>query len=253
MPFVTARGLRFHIATIGDGPPVVMIHGLLLGNLASWYFTVAPALAERRRVFLYDLRGHGRSERTATGYDVATMTDDLAALLEPFGADPVALVGHSYGALIALRFALQHPARVRALVLVEAPLPPPRFADLDRFLSRGPEDLLTELPDVVRSAVAKGQRQARKFVESIGALMFSTSLVTDARAEIDIPDETLRTVMCPTLCVYGRSSSAHSVGHRLAAAIPKARLVTLEGGHFLHLDSPALLTQEIDAFLRALE
>src|SRR5262249_25639953 len=105
---VVARSVRFHTQELGAGerPSVVMLHGLLIGSLASWYFTAAPALAERRRVLLYDLRGHGRSERTADGYDVATMASDLAELAAPFDARPIDLVGHSFGALVALRFAL---------------------------------------------------------------------------------------------------------------------------------------------------
>src|SRR5689334_20350545 len=115
MAQVGARGVSFHVQELGDGagrPPVVMLHGLLLGSMASWYFTTAPVLAAGRRVMLFDLRGHGLSGRPKDGYDVATMAGDLGALVEArFGAadGPVDLVGHSYGALVALRFAIDHP------------------------------------------------------------------------------------------------------------------------------------------------
>src|SRR5262249_9847587 len=111
MPLVAANGLQFHVQELGDGPPVVMVHGLLIGSLASWDFTVARALAPTHRCRLYDLRGHGRSERALTGYDVATMTADLAALTADLAA-PFDLVGHSFGGVVALAFALAHPARV---------------------------------------------------------------------------------------------------------------------------------------------
>ena len=70
MSVVTARDLAFHVQELGSGPPVVMLHGLLVGSLASWYFTAAPALASRHRVRMYDLRGHGRSAPARTGYDL---------------------------------------------------------------------------------------------------------------------------------------------------------------------------------------
>src|SRR5438552_3613592 len=118
---VVVNGVTFHTQELGAGErtSVVMLHGLLLGTLAAWYFTAAPALASARRVLLYDLRGHGRTERTRDGYDAGTMARDLAALAARFDERPVDVVGHSFGALTALRFALDHPERVRRLVLVE--------------------------------------------------------------------------------------------------------------------------------------
>ena len=81
MSFTTANGVRLHTTALGAGPPVVMLHGLLIGSLASWYFTAAPALARTHAVQLYDLRGHGLSDRPVDGYDTATMAADLAALI----------------------------------------------------------------------------------------------------------------------------------------------------------------------------
>src|SRR5262245_51278412 len=141
---VVTGGITFHTQELGTGdrPSAVMLHGLLLGTLAAWYFTAAPALARERRVLLYDLRGHGRSERTPTGYDVATMARDLSALAAAFDERPIDLVGHSFGALVALRFALDHPARVRRLVLVEAPLPPSRFPEMEELAARTPAQMV---------------------------------------------------------------------------------------------------------------
>jgi hypothetical protein len=90
LPYVRARGVRFHVVDLGRGAagePLVMLHGLFTGSAASWFFGVAPELARTRPVRLPDWRGHGMSERTATGYDSATMAADLAALtagLPPF-------------------------------------------------------------------------------------------------------------------------------------------------------------------------
>src|SRR5262245_46595607 len=98
MGIVRARGVRFHVVDMGtdDGEPVVMLHGLFTGSIATWYFTVAPELARTRPVRLLDWRGHGLSERPPTGYDTVTMADDLAALTADL--PPFAVVGHSYGA-----------------------------------------------------------------------------------------------------------------------------------------------------------
>ena len=69
MPEITANGLRFHYQRVGSGStPVVMLHGLMIDDLSSLYFTAAPALADVADVVLYDLRGHGKTEQPATGY-----------------------------------------------------------------------------------------------------------------------------------------------------------------------------------------
>ncbi|MEQ1507956.1 MAG: alpha/beta fold hydrolase, partial [Myxococcota bacterium] len=125
-----------HVVTLGAGPPVVAIHGLLLGSVAQWYFTLGPALAARHRVVMYDLPGHGLSSTRPGGYGLATLAADLERLLAELDgpADVVDLVGHSWGALVALTFAQAHPARVRRLVVIDPPLPPGDVAaepDLD--------------------------------------------------------------------------------------------------------------------------
>lgn len=226
-----------------------MAHGLLLGNLASWYFTAAPEIARRHRVLLYDLRGHGRSERPSTGYDVATMAADLIGLMDAFDDQPCALVGHSYGALIALRVALDRPDRVRRLALVEAPLPPSSFRELDGFLEQTPAQMVEALPHELAAALAKGKRQARRFVESVSFLANHTSLIADLRAEPDVPDAELARMRVPTLAVYGTRSSVRPVGERLSRVLPDVRHLELPGGHFLHLDAAPALARALSEFL----
>jgi pimeloyl-ACP methyl ester carboxylesterase len=220
-----------------------MLHGLLVGSCASWYFTAAPVLARQRTVVLYDLRGHGRSERAATGYDVGTMTRDLLGVLDgTVGDGPVDLVGHSYGALIALRCALEHPARVGRLGLVEAPLPPSKAIELSAFLSRSPEEMMAALPTVQRDALQRERRQSRRMLENLRALAVDTTLLADLAAEKDVDDAALAGLRAPTLCVFGESSTCRPVGARLGRVIGGARLAILPGGHFLHLESPGPLT-----------
>src|SRR5512133_2303707 len=114
MADVTANGVRHHVQRLGAGDrTVVFVHGLVMDNLSSFYFTLANPVASFADVVLYDLRGHGMSERPARGYRVVDLVADLAALLDALGiAHPVALVGNSFGGLVALAFAAAHPERV---------------------------------------------------------------------------------------------------------------------------------------------
>ena len=245
MPRVTANGIDHHVQELGAGPPIVMLHGLLIGSLASWFFTAAPALAEHHRVRMFDFRGHGRSARAATGYDTATLAADLGALTVDLPAFD--LVGHSWGALVALRFAIQHPARVRRLVVVEAPVPPSSALEMAAFLDQRPDKILDALPETLRIAVASGRRQAQRLLDSVTYLVRDTSLLADVRAEHELAD--LGTLRAPTLCAYGDRSACLAGGRQLASAA-NAKLLVLPGGHYLHLDARAQLTAEIGAHLR---
>jgi pimeloyl-ACP methyl ester carboxylesterase len=244
-----ANGVCFHVQRLGQGPPLVMLHGLLLGSLAQWYFTAAPALAGRHGVLLYDLRGHGKSERTPDGYDLRTMARDLAALTADHRSEPLTLVGHSFGALIALRFALDFPGRVRKLVLVDAPLPPARFGEFSEFLRRSPAQMLEALPAPVRAALGRGGRRTDRWLHALGFLVGQSSLRADLEAEADIPDAELAQLQCETLCIYGADSACRPVGERLARVLPRARLTILAGGHYLPLQAPAALTRQIVEFV----
>lgn len=252
MSVVDIGGLALHVVTLGDGTdrPVVMLHGLLLGNLTTWYFTAAPALAKHRPVVLYDLRGHGRSVRPDSGYDVATMASDLLALLDTLGhTGPVDLVGHSFGGLVALHVARTAPERVGRLALVDTPLPPTAPAEIATFVHQSPEAMLEALPPALQEAVAGGRRQARRLLGHLVGLATETTLLADLAAVAVIPEDALRAVRAPTLLIYGDASSCRTSGEQLAATLPDARLVVLHGGHYLHLDDAAGVTAALVEFL----
>ncbi|RYZ56612.1 MAG: alpha/beta hydrolase [Proteobacteria bacterium] len=82
MPTLNASGADIHYQVLGEGPAIVMIHGLLLGNMATWYFGAAASLAKSHRVIVYDLRGHGMSGKAKEGYNLLTMVEDLRQLLD---------------------------------------------------------------------------------------------------------------------------------------------------------------------------
>jgi len=253
VPHITANGQELHYQLLGEGgegeTPCVFAHGLLIDNLSSWYFGAAPVVAGKRRAICYDLRGHGLSSHAAEGYDVSTGASDLVALLDALGLEEVDLAGQSFGALIALRVALEHPDRVRRLVLCEAPLPPSRLEEMAGVLRADPDELLTMLPDSLREAFTSGKRRALKTARRLERLLAETSLVADLQAEVDLPDEVLANVTQRTLLLYGEASSCRGVGDRLAALIPDARLEALDGGHYLAAERAAEVGGLIKEFL----
>src|SRR5690348_12412845 len=123
MPKTTLRsGVTLHYQQVGQGPDMVMIHGLT-GNLAVWHLKIAPMLWDHFRITTYDLRGHGYSDAPPTGYTPDDMAEDLSELMDALDIERAFLVGHSYGADVALYFAHRFPSRVREAVAIEAALP----------------------------------------------------------------------------------------------------------------------------------
>src|SRR3954451_13583826 len=123
MPFATARGIKFSYRQDGAGPDVVLIHGVA-GNMAVWYLCgLVRALAQHFRVTAYDLRGHGYSESTPSGYTSRDMAEDLLGLMHELGLKPVYLLGHSFGAAVALQAALLEPQGIAGIVLSDGYLP----------------------------------------------------------------------------------------------------------------------------------
>jgi len=243
--------VNLHSVVLGEGPPVALIHGLLLGSLAQWYFGLGPALSPSHRVLLYDLRGHGLSEPTPSGYDLGTLADDLTRLLATHALPaPVDLVGHSYGGLVALRYALRNPGAVRRLVLVDVPLPPGDGDLLAQATTATPEALLDLLPAAVRDEVLAGRRRARRLVERIRALVQDTTLLADLAAEPEIDDDALAGLAMPTLCIVGERSRCRPAADRLVRVLPDARLAVVPGGHFVPVEAPAELTAATVGFLR---
>src|SRR5204863_5134084 len=116
---VVANGIQFHCQTKGTGSDVILVHGVT-SSLAMWYTKVFPVLSTQFRVTAYDLRGHGMSGMTPTGYTSFDMAQDLVALMDAIGIQKAKFIGHSYGGAIALHFALLYPDRVDGVVLLDS-------------------------------------------------------------------------------------------------------------------------------------
>ncbi len=123
MPKIEANGINLHYISAGEGPDVVLLHGFL-GNLAVWHLYMMPVLRREFKVLTYDLRGHGYSQVTPTGYTAKNMAEDLLGLLDALKINKCTLMGHSYGADICLYFALKHPDRVDKILALEPGLDP---------------------------------------------------------------------------------------------------------------------------------
>ena len=119
--FVEARGLRFHVASAGGGEPLVLLHGWP----QHWWMwrRVLPGLAERFRCIVPDLRGLGWSDAPPSGYEKATLAQDVLALLDALGLRKVRLMGHDWGGFVTTILAAKAPDRVERVIVLDVPPP----------------------------------------------------------------------------------------------------------------------------------
>lgn len=252
MECINVAGSQLSSMAIGEGSPVVMLHGLATGNMSSWFSTIASPLSNRNKVVLYDQRGHGGSTVASSGYDLQTQLDDLQAVLAGHGLadEAVDLVGFSMGAVIALHFALRFPKQVKRLVLIDAPLPVSDYVAPSLSSVPSPEALAEFIrTELLPTGVPSGRR-GRRMLERLSALFFESTLVSDVQAMLPESDELLATLEPPVLLVYGEKSPCVSVGHRLQRVLPQAQLKLIDCGHYIPDDAPEPLKQHIEQFLQ---
>ena len=252
MADVVANGVRHHVQRLGaGGAPVVVIPGLVMDNLSSFYFTLANPIAESAEAILYDLRGHGMSERPASGYRVTDFVADLAALLDQLAIDrPVAIVGNSFGGLLALAFAAAHPTRVSRLALIDAHAGTDGWAaQMTATLALRGEARDAKIAESFQSWLGRhSERKRTRLARNAASLVEDTSLVADLRGS---PTLAWATIRCPVLALYGEKSDVRDHGEQLAATLPACTLQLLPGcSHSVLWEATAEVRARIVAFVR---
>ncbi|MEE6263156.1 alpha/beta fold hydrolase [Plantactinospora sonchi] len=266
MSIVQANGLSVHVEQLSPSevvtgiapgaydtaPTAVLIHGMASDTLASWYLTLAhPLAAAGLRVIMYDLRGHGHSERPPAGYTLDDFVDDLAALLVSLDVTgPVHLLGNSFGGTIAFGYAARHPERVGAIAGIESC--PPTTMWFERVLKQL-DSAAAYLPREHALAEIRAERgeQAGRRARLARDVLAGTSLVRDLPASRLPPEERIAAVGCPTLWVYGGDSAVVELAPEVRRLLPEARIVTVPNQrHSVLVDQPGVVRDIILSWLR---
>jgi len=225
-----------------------MVHGML-SNLSMFYFSIAPILAEQFHVVMYDLKGHGMSERVLNGYDLNSMTDDLTALMATLGLTKVHLMGHSFGGLIALKMAIRFPEKIKKLAVVEAPNP--NDDKTRNSMSEYSRELFNAYLDNTGEGIhlRMGKRQVERSHQQCDFLFHQTSLKNDMLLERDffIKQEIDR-IPHEALLLYGTDSPCCEAGKHLQGRIKNSTFSLIEGGHNLPIQAPVILGNKVKAF-----
>ena len=172
---VDANGVRYYYERHGAGAPLLLLHGGL-GSIDMFRELVLPQLAQAHEVIAVDLHGHGRTRLGERAISITDMGDDMAAVLETLGLPQVDAMGYSLGAGVAFRLAVQHPARVRRLVLVSAGFAQhgffPEMLPMQAALSAAFAPMMKDTP-MYQSyvAVAPDASEFPKLLDRMGELM----------------------------------------------------------------------------------
>ncbi|MCB2409444.1 alpha/beta fold hydrolase [Hymenobacter lucidus] len=256
--------MQLHFRELGAGNPLVILHGLF-GTSDNWQ-TLAKRWAETHRVIVVDLRNHGRSPQTPE-HSYELMSQDVLELFDQLQLQHVALMGHSMGGKVAMRFALDHPTRLDKLIVLDIA---PRLStmehqdnilaglhavDLASIESRQQADdaLAQHIPQLgVRQFLLKNlyRRDDNSFAwrPNLAAL---TEHMPALGAEISSPTPFLK----PALFVRGGKSDYVSTEDKLyaiPALFPNSQVETVvDAGHWLHAEKPDEIYALVEAFVQS--
>ncbi len=267
-------GLRLHYQQAGAGPDVVLIHGVT-GDLSLWFLSGAmKSLGAGHRVTAYDLRGHGYSDAPPAGYTSGDHAGDLVALLDALNIARAHLVGHSFGAVIALHAAVLTPDRVASVVLSDPYFPALRhLEDVSRWghwqnfreeaLEAGVTLSDEHWYDIGRffdQVMHLDDEALRKFRQAVGLpglnrllRLGKTTCGVDAKAEAGLTAELIEGVRLPVLALFGEGSPFLATADYLVEHLPDCRKALVAGAkHRAPEEAPAEFLRLLLEFLDAI-
>lgn len=257
MAYADVNGQRLYYEDSGgDGPAVLFSHGFLMDS--DMFEPQVRELSDEFRCITWDERAFGRTEYDGKPFTYWDSADDAIGLLDHLDVPTAVLAGMSQGGFLSLRAALRHPARVRALVLIDTQSGGEDPAVLEGYrgmsadwIANGPVNvggivagLIIGDPAVEPTWQAKWEKLPRENMGPAGDCLFDRDDITDRLGEI----------LCPALVVHGTADQAISMdkAEALCDALPDCRgLVKVEGAaHAANLTHPDQVNAPLRAFLR---
>jgi non-heme chloroperoxidase len=255
VPYIkTAEQFSLFYADYPGDKPVVFAHAWAL-NGDMWSYQLTDLMTAGFRCITYDRRGHGRSDRPPTGYDIDTLADDLAAVIEGLDLDGVTLIGHSMGTAEVVRYLTRHGAGRIARVVLSGTVTPMLLQGPDNP-DGIPDDAVAQVRSVMLRDIGDWMEISGKAEYFYGEHRVSQQLqdwtlntisavplpiltqTSDAFVRADFRSE-LTELTLPTLVIHGTADASMPIdltARKTASLIPDCRLVTIDGaGHGLYL------------------
>jgi pimeloyl-ACP methyl ester carboxylesterase len=271
MPFTTVRGLKFHYQQAGEGPDVVLVHGVT-GDLSIWMLCKAfQTLSAAYRVTAYDLRGHGYSDAPPTCYTSADHAADLFALMDSLGASKASIVGHSFGGVIAAHAAAIAPERVETIVFSDPYFPALRHledvsrwghwqnfrAQADRAGVELSDEHWYDLGRFFDQVLHLEDERLLKFRREVGLPALNrllrlgkTTCGDDSKVPAGLTAEMIEAIDHPALAIYGEFSPFLATAEYLSSRLPDCRTAIVPGAqHRAPEERPEAYLDALTSFL----
>lgn len=257
----TINGVNLHYESQGEGPPIVLVHGL--GGTSNVWHAQRVGLSKYYRVIAHDLSGSGRSDRSRRQYSIDGWADDTAGLMDHLGVPAAAIVGHSMGTVIAQHFAAKHAAKTTALVLAGGLVElgaPGKEVFTKRAESVEKEGMIAIADAVLGGALSAGTRERNLALTGMVREMLLSNdpacyaghcrALVAGSAKADQPK-----IACPTLLLVGDQDPVTplSLQKTIAAAIKGSKIrVVPNTAHLTMLESPEAFNTALLEFLAAI-
>ncbi|MEP7263960.1 MAG: alpha/beta fold hydrolase [Bacteroidota bacterium] len=254
--------MKLHFKKIGEGRPVIILHGLF-GSGDNWA-TFAKHLAENNfAVYITDLRNHGHSEWDIA-HDYKHMAADVHEMIEDEILQNVTLIGHSMGGKAAMQVAVDFPGDLHKLIVADiAP----------RFYEQHHQSILKGLQSLNFDQLktrGEADKQLSLYIDDIGtrqfllknlywkendklALRFNLEVLSKEIENVGKEITSEKAIEIPTLFIAGEKSKYISEGDHTAIhkIFPNAEIITIPGaGHWIHADQPEVLLKSVISFLQ---
>jgi pimeloyl-ACP methyl ester carboxylesterase len=261
MPHIHRAGVKVYYESLGRGTPLVFLHPIATNHYA-WAHQLF-AFAPSHRVIVMDHRGHGLSDKPATGYGIPEMAADLVAILDDAGIEKAVLVGNSIGGMIAMQANLDAPDRVLANLILSsgtnlaASRPPgsrpPSFDNFEAAMDGMFGGAISERTRRERPEVWSFFQGVSRVEENFSRAVFLACAQDPGGVFHWNITARLGDIRAPTLVIAGDEDRTlpAEMTRRLADGIPGARFKLVpEVGHFYQLERPADFNADLRAFLQ---
>mgnify|MGYP000176846956 CR=1 FL=1 len=252
--------MKLNFKTYGEGQVILILHGLF-GSLDNWQ-TIAKKLAETHKVYLVDLRNHGKSPHS-DNFSYEEMAADVAELIQDENLDKVSIIGHSMGGKTAMTFAVEYPHLLDKLIIVD--IAPKKYRPhhdeiIDALYSLDLKTISSrrEADEVMQKSISN--QGTRLFLlknlnrEKEGGYSWKMNLdmlTNNIESVIDITEIPFP-VSLPTLFIRGGDSGyiLDTDFERIEELFPNSEIVTIENsGHWVHAEKPQELLEFITEFI----
>jgi 3-oxoadipate enol-lactonase len=263
MAHLEVNGVRLHYTDEGNGAETIVFSHSLILNLGIFADQIAR-LKSRYRCIAFDHRGQGKSEITSDGYDLDTVSEDAAALIEKLGVQPCHFIGLSMGGMVAMRLAVKRPELLRSMTLIDTTADSESAENVSRykllnFVARwfGLRLVISKVMPIMFGHTFLHDLSRKDIKNKWREEILSNDRIGITRAIDGVINrqgilEQLNGVNLPTLIVYGEEDVATPPikSQRIHAAIEGSKLIHIDHtGHISTVEQPDAVSNEIEAFL----